>query len=82
MYNTLSKNKVALNIENEISREENSIMKQKVQKITAKESELLELHKIEKMIVDALKEYIKAIEQDCDKLISEGNTVIKAEGVS
>ena len=34
------------------------------------------------MIVDALKEYIKAIEQDCDKLISEGNTVIKAEGVS
>ena len=73
MHNARNNDKIVLNIENKMLCDENNATKEKVQKITAKESELLELHKVEKPTVDTVQECSKVIEQDSGKLISEGD---------
>ena len=41
--------------------------------ITAKENNLVESYEVEIMMVDALQEYLKLVEQDYSKLVKEGD---------
>ena len=45
--------------------------------MTAKENDLVESYEVEMMIVDALQEYLKIVEQDYSKLVKEGDIKIQ-----
>ena len=63
-------------VENEILKEESKMMTEKFRSISNKENELVETNEVERMAVNALKKYLKGVDQDCKMLVMEGNSKI------
>ena len=52
-------------------------MQETIQIMTVKEKDLVKSYEVEIITVDALQEYLKLVEQDCSKLVKEGDIKIQ-----
>ena len=70
-------NKVVVTLENQMPHKENDKMEQTITNINNNQNVIIEMCEVKKMIVEALQECPKSIENDCSKLMKDEDLQIK-----
>ena len=63
--------------QNKVLIKENDLLKLRISVIKSKEEAIIENYEVEKMIVEAIQEYLKSLEDDYNKVIQEGDIKIQ-----